>query len=183
MLLSLQTILFTTNDEILTAIAQNDDFLAGGEDLRALGARLDVLSVEPSSSTGPASPAPSPLTDSSIQRPFTGTASLASSNSEGDLPGSAEAAAEPEPPGAEQPEEAPEEEDWALEDSCVRGKRECGGRHDGTVFHMELVANWGLADAIGLTGVQFLGRDGEPLQQPQCSVQSSVEESADQVKR
>uniref|UniRef100_A0A914W5S6 KATNIP domain-containing protein n=1 Tax=Plectus sambesii TaxID=2011161 RepID=A0A914W5S6_9BILA len=33
----------------------------------------------------------------------------------------------------------------------------------GKVFHMELRDNWGCPDMIGLTGFQFLGRDGHPL--------------------
>jgi hypothetical protein len=31
------------------------------------------------------------------------------------------------------------------------------------VFHIELLANWGSPDSIGLTGIQFLGPRFEPL--------------------
>uniref|UniRef100_A0A915DN38 Ubiquitin-ribosomal protein eL40 fusion protein n=1 Tax=Ditylenchus dipsaci TaxID=166011 RepID=A0A915DN38_9BILA len=51
------------------------------------------------------------------------------------------------------------------EDSIVRGK----------VFHIELTANWGSADLIGLTGIQFLGPNSEQISTENCVIRCSTD--------
>lgn len=41
----------------------------------------------------------------------------------------------------------------------------------GKVFHMELTANWGNLDFIGLTSIQFLGPNSELISMKNCTIQ------------
>lgn len=38
------------------------------------------------------------------------------------------------------------------------------------VFHMELIANWGNADFIGLTSIQFLGLNSKLISMKNCTI-------------
>ena len=47
------------------------------------------------------------------------------------------------------------------------------------LFHVELLANWGAPDCIGLTGIQFLGPGFEPLDEEltrECQVRCEPSE-------
>lgn len=43
-----------------------------------------------------------------------------------------------------------------------------------SVFHVELLENWGAPDCIGLTGLQFLGPYGIVLDHLDCSITTST---------
>ncbi|KAL3114561.1 hypothetical protein niasHT_014368 [Heterodera trifolii] len=134
------TILFTTNEEILARIAENDEVMAndGGEEERKSTGKSAVVLPRLSPSTRPttgnsansvsASPCPSP--SPSVPSPIIGE----------NFPHQAHIGI-----GEEEREEEAE--------NAIVGK----------VFHMELLANWGCSDAIGLTGIQFFGPNFEPI--------------------
>ncbi|KAL3086028.1 hypothetical protein niasHT_030452 [Heterodera trifolii] len=134
------TILFTTNEEILARIAENDEVMAndGGEEERKSTGKSAVVLPRLSPSTRPttgnsansvsASPCPSP--SPSVTSPIIGE----------NFPRQAHIGI-----GKEEREEEAE--------NAIVGK----------VFHMELLANWGCSDAIGLTGIQFFGPNFEPI--------------------
>ncbi|KAE9554629.1 hypothetical protein FO519_002189 [Halicephalobus sp. NKZ332] len=133
------TILFTTNPDILTAIAENDIFLKENE-ASETATELSFLNIESDSS-----PVPSPvssLNDSTIMRPRTAATISRESNRIKDTP-----------EVDEKVDEVHNGTDIEVETNIYRTK----------VFHMSLVSNWGHQDSIGLTGVQFLGKDGEPI--------------------
>ncbi|CAD5211495.1 unnamed protein product [Bursaphelenchus xylophilus] len=177
------TILFTTNEDILNAIAQNDIFLNSSDDIPALGSQMDLLSVGPSTST--AIRTSSPLTDSSIQRPMTGATSIHSSSSDLAQLGNSDRSEKKESTSTEM--EVTESTDYSVEDENLNGslvEDDYGNTCvRGNMFHMELLGNWGFPDAIGLTGIQFLGKDGEPLDTANCTVRCSGEEQEEQALR
>ncbi|CAD5207049.1 unnamed protein product [Bursaphelenchus okinawaensis] len=178
------TILFTTNDEILTAIAQNDIFLNTVDEIPSLGSQMDLLSVEPSTSAT-MSPMLSPLTDTSIQRPLTGATSIHSSSSDINLAVSEKAVQINDVPTSIkfiEREEIHSDDEENLSEHFL--ENESGeGFVRGKLFHLELTANWGFPDAIGLTGIQFLGKDGEPLDNLDCTVRCSNDDESDDAKR
>ncbi|KAI6222775.1 hypothetical protein M3Y95_00929500 [Aphelenchoides besseyi] len=177
------TILFTTNDEILSAVALNDcNFRA--EDSQSTCSQMDMLSIEPNSSTNASSISPSPLTDMTIQRPQTGGDQSIASNGSAEQTDYSSAVANSHSQApvvtveCESDKSESEDEDDQLDEStlmdgipddrmenCVKGK----------LFHMELSANWGCPDLIGLTGIQFLGSTGEPISTAGCVVRCSAD--------
>ncbi|KAI6232615.1 hypothetical protein M3Y99_01008200 [Aphelenchoides fujianensis] len=188
------TILFTTNDEILQVVAENDLNFRAADDAHSTCSQMDMLSIEPTSSTNASSISPSPLTDMSIQRPQTGGAS---STGSAERANSAQPLALPVPTAplvtvecesdkSETEDDDEEEEEDGFDetdlvdgiaddrlDNCVKGK----------LFHMELSANWGAPDLIGLTGIQFLGPTGEPISTAGCIVRCSTELSHEEASK
>ncbi|KAK0425882.1 hypothetical protein QR680_009438 [Steinernema hermaphroditum] len=158
------TILFTTSDAILEAVSENDAFLQEAGEITRTTSLLDLLHIDVST--------PSPLDTNAlfnlpasaslggiVHRPTTGDLRRRASLSELLLAEFGSAST------SDAPSEASEDE----------------GAVAGRVFHMEITANWGAPDVVGLTGVQFLGPHGTLLDNSKCSVKASNGDDA--VKR
>uniref|UniRef100_A0A914EGU0 KATNIP domain-containing protein n=1 Tax=Acrobeloides nanus TaxID=290746 RepID=A0A914EGU0_9BILA len=141
------TILFTTSDEILNAIAENDVFLSECE-TNTTSNQFDALSIT-SDSIGNSTPTSS-LTDATIQRPRTGSDAKEPEKSSATL----ESVATPQEVAS----------DSTFSDTCIIRSK---------VFHMELRANWGSPDLVGMTGIEFLGKNGEPISTDGCVIRIS----------
>ncbi|TKR92952.1 hypothetical protein L596_007501 [Steinernema carpocapsae] len=147
------TILFTTNDQILEAISENDTFLQEAGEVTRTTSLLDLLHIDQA--------APSPIDGNAVfnfpnlaslggvvHRPHTGDLRRRTSLTEEML------------------------SDVGSTSDAVSTTSEDDNIVTGRVFHMELHANWGASDIIGLTGVQFLGPHGNLLDNSRCTVKA-----------
>lgn len=170
------TILFTTNEDILTRIAEHDEQMRAAppikiEQQNVLNTATMLMPDEQQkqqTTNAPCLSAPN--------RPITGYTSSGNSSSSSTSATSMLR------------EQQKKEHDIMVEDHTptdvdeqISGEEENDGGEDeenicvGKVFHIELLANWGCADAIGLTGIQFLGPKFQPLPDTlikQCIVRS-----------
>ncbi|KAH7714252.1 Protein K04F10.2 [Aphelenchoides avenae] len=189
------TILFTTNECILNEIAEHDVFLTENE-LAPASSQMDLLSTASSSGHVRSS---SSASLSEIQRPTTGTvpspSPTPSANAEEGAPiaraevnnvavHAAVDAAEPgqNESGVESGSECDLVERLA-NTHLLANDKDTENVVKGKVFHMELASNWGCPDVIGLTGIQFLGADGEPIAASGCQVRCSSTDNTDALSR
>ncbi|KAI1708264.1 Protein KATNIP like protein [Ditylenchus destructor] len=164
------TILFTTNETILNSIAENDVFLTESEDTAVPTGQLDVLSLGSGSENDKFSASSSSFGNlDEIRRPVTGY-ELSSS-----VPSSPATFMDGKEP-AEPPTLPPHPENPSSESNLDSGEDENETNIvKGKLFHMELSANWGAPDLIGLTGIQFLGPNSQPIPTDNCIVRCSTE--------
>ena len=139
----------------MTSISENDIFLKESEASETT-TELNSLNIESDSS-----PVPSPvssLNDSTIMRPQTAATVSRESNRIKDV-SEAESRVEEVHNGGE----IEIEEMNIYKTKCKKLFFKNQIILGISVFHMSLVSNWGHQELIGLTGVQFLGKDGEPI--------------------
>uniref|UniRef100_A0A0N5AIG6 DUF4457 domain-containing protein n=1 Tax=Syphacia muris TaxID=451379 RepID=A0A0N5AIG6_9BILA len=146
------TILFTTDEKILEKIAENDICLIDDEviasSLNMLNADTDFKASVPRQST------PSPP---SSHRPLTGVSlKLSSPNKTSET--------------FTYDNNGKLDEKWTLDTSCAEST---ANDIKVKVLHLELLENWGAPDCIGLTGIQFLSRNGVPLN-CKCCITASI---------
>uniref|UniRef100_A0A7E4VNG0 DUF4457 domain-containing protein n=1 Tax=Panagrellus redivivus TaxID=6233 RepID=A0A7E4VNG0_PANRE len=145
------TILFTTSTDILDLVAENDIFLNEYDSIKATLTGLDDLSIASDGTTPLMSPASS-IADACIQRPRTAATGSRESR-RGSLADS------------DKTEHVVSTDEDDLENVYNVYKTK--------LFHVELKANWGHHGLIGLTGIQFLGPDGEPVHSDEVTVKLS----------